>query len=501
MESGRERVAAAASRPDGPLFVARRAPSHGGRPTRPTIVGVVTIESDPTPAGLAFEPSAIRRLRFTGRSMGPTGRVRLHYALDDVETFTETFDIPLAPGVAVDEAAVGPLLDLLHWVAGVSYFKMAAPPEVACETGPPPPAAAALLEALYSEGLGEFAYENRARLPRLPRPVFPRADAPPPAAPERTDPRRVLVPVGGGKDSIVALETVRRSGAEFALFAVNALDPMRRTAQAAGVPLLEVARAMPLDDIRRLNLSGALNGHVPITAIITCVALLTARVNGFDAVALANERSASQGNLVHDGVEVNHQFSKSARAEGLLRAAAAEAVPDVDVFSLLRPASELAIARTFARDLPQYHRAFTSCNRNFRTDPGLRGAEAWCRDCPKCRFVFLVLAPFSDPGTLADVFGGAMLDDDAQSEGFALLTATGGHKPFECVGEEQESLAAVELLADDPRWRDQRVVRHLVAEALDVQGRDPARAEAALRLTDAHHVPPKLAAAVRSFLG
>ena len=461
----------------------------------------MTIASGPTPPTPTFDPSAIRRFRFTQRSIGPTGRVRLEYALDDVETFTETFDLPLAPGAAVDEDAVGPLLDLLHWVAGVSYFKMAAPPEVTCETGAPPPATADLLEALYSEGLGEFAYENRARLPNLPRPVFPRSDAPAVAVPDARDPKRVLVPVGGGKDSIVALETVRRSGAELALFAVNALDPMRRTAQTAGLPLLEVARALPLDDIRRLNLSGALNGHVPITAIIACVALLTAKLNGFDAVALANERSASQGNLVHDGVEVNHQFSKSARAEELLRAAAAEAVPDVDVFSLLRPASELAIARTFARDLPQYHRAFTSCNRNFRTDPGLRGGEAWCRDCPKCRFVFLILAPFSSPDTLADVFGGAMLDDPDQYEGFALLTATGGHKPFECVGEEQESLAAVELLADDERWRDQAVVRRLVADALDVQGRDPARTEAILRLSDEHHVPPKLAAAVGAFLG
>lgn len=461
----------------------------------------MTIASGPTPSKPTFDPAAIRRFRFTGRSIGPTGRVRLEYALDDVETFCETFDLPLAPDVAVDEEAVAPLLDLLHWVAGVSYFKMAAPPEVACETGAPPPAAADLLEALYSEGLGEFAYENRERLPNLPRPAFPRSAAAPVAVPEPRDPKRVLVPVGGGKDSIVALETVRRSGTELALFAVNALDPMRRTAQTAGLPLLEVARALPLDDIRRLNLSGALNGHVPITAIITCVALLTAKLNGFDAVALANERSASQGNLVHDGVEVNHQFSKSARAEGLLRAAAAEAVPDVDVFSLLRPASELAIARAFARDLPQYHRAFTSCNRNFRTDPGLRGGEAWCRDCPKCRFVFLVLAPFSDPDTLADVFGGAMLDDPDQYEGFALLTATGGHKPFECVGEEQESLAAVELLDDDERWRDQAVVRRLVADALEVQGRDAARTAGVLRVSDEHHVPPKLAAAVAAFLG
>ena len=142
-----------------------------------------------------------------------------------------------------------------------------------------------------------------------------------------------------------------------------------------------------------LNRAGALNGHVPITAIVSCVALLTAALNGFDAVAMANERSASAGNLHWDGVEVNHQFSKGLRAERLLAAAAAEAAGDTPrLFSILRPASELAIARAFAR-MERYHGAFTSCNAIFRIDPALRAAS-WCCDCPKCRFVFLALAPF-----------------------------------------------------------------------------------------------------------
>ena len=184
---------------------------------------------------------------------------------------------------------------------------------------------------------------------------------------------------------------------------------------------------------------------MPITAIVTCVALLTAALNGFDTVAMANERSASAGNVEWDGVEVNHQFSKGLRAERLLSAALAEARSRAALFSVLRPASELAIARAFAR-MPPYHAAFTSCNAIFRLDPALR-ASSWCCDCPKCRFVFLALAPFSTPEHLRAVFGRDLLEEDSQFAGFALLTASGGHKPFECVGEEQESLAAIRLLA------------------------------------------------------
>jgi hypothetical protein len=443
-----------------------------------------------------FDPTAFRTFRFLERSLDPsTGTVRLTYGLDDAYVFTEELDLPLPAGRDVDLASIGPSLDLLHWAAGVSYYKTAAPAEVSCETGTPPPATAELLEALYSEGLGEFAVVNG--LDALPRPAFP-GGAPREAAAGADRPLRLLVPVGGGKDSVVALETVRRSGADFRLFSVGDAAPIARTAEIAGVPRLVVRRRLD-PQLRELNAAGALNGHVPITAIVSCVALLTAALHGFTHVALANERSASRGNLVHDGIEVNHQFSKSARVERLLSAAVAEATPDVQVFSLLRPASELAIARAFAR-LPQYHHAFTSCNAVFRLDPQLR-TRSWCTDCPKCRFVFLILAPFFEPDALRDIFGAAMLADERQYEGFALLTATGGHKPFECVGEEEESLAAIGLLAADPRWRDQPVVRRLVDEVLGQHGEDPRRLRDALALSDEHQIPEPLIEHVRAVLG
>src|SRR5438477_374776 len=166
--------------------------------------------------------------------------------------------------------------------------------------------------------------------------------------------------------------------------------PSASTAAVAGLPRL-IARRRLDPALPALNRAGALNGHVPITAIVSCVALLTAALRGFDAVAMANERSASSGNIDWQGVEVNHQFSKGLRAERLLQAALAEIGAGVQSFSVLRPASELAIARAFAGMAP-YHRAFTSCNAIFRTDPALR-ASSWCCDCPKCRFVFLALAP------------------------------------------------------------------------------------------------------------
>ena len=453
--------------------------------------------ADATRAEPLFDPGAFQTFRFLHRELDARGRVRLRYGLDDALTFTEEFDLPLTDGPlsAEQRRRVEPLLSLLHWVAGVSYFKTAAPPLLSCETGDPPPAVAALLEATYSEGLAEFAYTNA--LPALPRPAFPRGRAPVPEA-EPGEPARVLVPVGGGKDSAVALEIVRRSGAELALFSVGDAEPIARTVAVAGLDHL-IARRRLDPGLPALNRSGALNGHVPITAIVSCVALLTAALGGFDAVAMANERSASSANLMWDGVEVNHQFSKGLRAERLIAAALAESAGGLQIFSVLRPASELAIARAFAR-MGRYHEAFTSCNAIFRLDPRLRAAS-WCCDCPKCRFVFLALAPFSEPEHLRALFGADLLEQESQFEGFALLTATGGHKPFECVGEEQESIAAIRLLAEDERWREHAVVARLVAEVLPAhppEDGDPARV---LALSEEHRVPPGLMEEVRAVLG
>ena len=205
----------------------------------------------------AFDPAAYETFRFLGRDIDAGGHVTLSYALDDAVTFVEELTIPLpAPiGPAERERADG-LLSLLHWVAGVSYFKTALPRRVLCEHVPPSPAVADLLEALYSEGLAELAFENR--LGELPRPRFPRA-APPAAGPAHQPgraPRRVLVPVGGGKDSAVAIELVRRGDGEVALFSVGEAPAIARTVAVAGLPWLAARRRLD-PQLAELNRDGA----------------------------------------------------------------------------------------------------------------------------------------------------------------------------------------------------------------------------------------------------
>jgi len=318
------------------------------------------------------------------------------------------------------------------------------------------PAAVPFLRDLYTLGLGEFAYRNdlphvlelRPDVAAAVQPLPPAGGAEPPHRPLVSRP---LVNVGGGKDSIVSIEATRAAGLDPVLFAVNPNRVIDGVFAASGLPALSARRRLdPL--LFALNADGrAYNGHIPVTAINSLISVATGVLHGLGPVLMSNERSASSPNTVWHGVEINHQWSKSLAAEaGLAVALAAHAGLPGGYFSLLRPFSELHIARMFA-PVDRYDPVVTSCNRAFL----LHGGTArWCGDCPKCRLVFLALAPFVDRPRLVGIFGKDMLTDTTQIPGYLELAGIDAHKPFECVGEVEESLIAVQLLreagADDP---------------------------------------------------
>jgi hypothetical protein len=215
-----------------------------------------------------------------------------------------------------------------------------------------------------------------------------------------------------------------------------------------------------------MNRHGAWNGHIPVTAINSCILLVAAVLYGYDSIAFANERSASAATLEYEGQQVNHQWSKSLAFEQVLRAYAhTHVAADLDYFSLLRPFSELAVTRAFARLGASYFDAFSSCNRNFRI-LGPRPADRWCGQCPKCHFVFLALAPFMPKPRLLSIFGRNLLDDDSQAAGFDALMEYREHKPFECVGEGAEARAAMATLAQRAEWREDALVTRFRTEIL-----------------------------------
>jgi UDP-N-acetyl-alpha-D-muramoyl-L-alanyl-L-glutamate epimerase len=416
---------------------------------------------------VSFDPSRVETFRILPPEFdASTGVARLHFAFDDEQHFTETFVFPVTGdrvgGNSSIREAVERALFLLSLAAGVSYYKAAVPPVVRIESGSVTDAELALVRSLYFHGLGEFAFVNKLDLRDRPRFEVETIAAREPVSLELS--RRSLVAVGGGKDSCVSVETMRAGGEPVLPASVNTARPIVDVMRASGLPSVHVERKLD-PELFRLNAEGAYNGHIPVTAIVSLALVTAAILEDCDAVVMSNERSASVGNVEHHGVMVNHQYSKSLEAEELLAGVVRASIsPQIDYFSLLRPLAELEITRRFAR-MTRYHDAFTSCNRAFRIDESRR-TERWCGDCPKCRFVYLALAPFVSRARLTEIFGKDVLDDATQIPGYDELIGWNAFKPFECVGEVEESVAAFLLLNEQAEWSDAKVLRHFVDDVL-----------------------------------
>lgn len=380
------------------------------------------------------------------------------YELDG-RTFTEvvTFE-----GVeTLRTPAVRAVGELWFLLAGLSYYKAGAPRRVDVGSTPLGGKGRRLLETAIREGLAEFAFTNELSLDDVvivggveTNVVVPVVDA-----------NRVLVPFGGGIDSVVTTAQLN-ARLDQALFVVSPASgrfaPLEAT---AAVTRREIVRATRVLDEQILRGDDAFfNGHVPVTAMVTLLAAVAALASGRGGVVMSNEHSSSAINLRWRDLDVNHQWSKSWDAEQLLAEALGERVGDAFVVgSFLRDRSEIWVAQVFS-ELTSYHHVFRSCNRAFSQRLENR-LETWCGECDKCLFINLMLAPFLSRATLGDIFHHEPLSDPAREDQLRVLVGEGtSFKPFECVGDPDESAVALARVAKMSEWANVEFVRALANE-------------------------------------
>jgi hypothetical protein len=415
-----------------------------------------------------FDPKAFSALMIDGFDV-TDGAFAGHYTLrgfdpaDDV-SFSEAVDF----GTALPKPPDDRLLRLLALTCAPSYYKAAAPPRIEIAF-PTFDFERAYLRELIAGGLGEFAYRNELPEALTPDVTGPQAGATSSGV-EDDDwdgARTPLVPVGGGKDSVVTIEALKRHGLRPMLFSVNKFDPIDRCIEVSGLDSTHVTRSID----RRLidvNGDGAYNGHVPVTAINSVIGLIVADANGLGPVVLSNERSSNVGNVSWMGRDINHQWSKSISYETLLRNTLSQYGMNPDrYFSLLRGLSESEIADRF-RTSPEYFRVFISCNRPFALDAGRRGAS-WCGHCPKCLFVFVLMGPRLGRAEVEAIFGHNLFADNDNRPGFSDIVGLGAHKPFECVGEYYEAAESLLSIVDDDDWRGLPLVEGFRARRTELE--------------------------------
>lgn len=406
---------------------------------------------------LQFRPDDYESFSIDSWSYDPTkAQLKLDYSLDDQLSFSEIFvfgsgPLPVPPGL---ELAFNCACNLLHLIAGVSYYKSAVPPKITVKSQELDPQTSDFLTQVYKNGLAEFAYRNRLDLNQL---KFP---ATIPQSKNLRTPCKlnsgIVVPIGGGKDSLVTVELLKQSGLLFKTFVLGDFELIDQLLANLNLPSIKIGRKID-SKLFELNRLGAYNGHVPISAIIAACLPVAGILHGFDTAVLSNERSADLPNLVVGDCQVNHQYSKTLEFEEAFRKNLDRSLGGAfRYFSLLRPLSELSIAQIFAQN-SAYDTLFSSCNRNFSLTSEVN--RRWCLECPKCYSTFICLAPFCSPERMCKIFGANLLEQSSAIELIEELIGVRGIKPFECVIDSGEARAAFQRLTQLPEWQEFPVVR------------------------------------------
>jgi hypothetical protein len=363
---------------------------------------------------------------------------------------------------SLDTPAVRAIAELWFLVAGLSYYKAGAAKKVDLGSTPVGEHGRRLFKAALRNGLGEFAYRNEIFLDDV---VIVGGGETSQYSP-LVDTSRVLTPFGGGIDSVVTV-TQLNPDLEQALFIVSPasgrFEPLEATAAATGLAIVRARRE--LDPQILSGDESFFNGHVPVTTMVTLLAVVAGVASGRGGVVMSNEHSSSAPNILWYDQEINHQWSKSWVAEELIGDAVRERIGDEFVVaSFLRDRSELWVAKIFAGQR-KFHHVFRSCNRAF-TQASDERARNWCGKCDKCLFIDLILAPFLSRAALLEIFASEPVADPALHDQLRALVGVGlDHKPFECVGDPDESAVALQRMSELEEWADVAFIGELATLA------------------------------------
>ncbi len=388
--------------------------------------------------------------------------VKFYFSLNDEYFFTPSFEIAKRKFYDFNNLGnnqIDTILFNIGMIELISYWKLACPKKVYITPFRLSEEQIKWWKKLYFNGLGEFFYLNGIKENvddfmeiicesdiSLNKINIPLSDA-------------TLVPVGGGKDSVVTLELLKNKLPVIPLI-INPRGATNECVKVAGFSEEQVAVIKRTLDptMLRMNNEGFLNGHTPFSAMLAFYTLLIGFATNSKYIALSNESSANEPTVPDS--EINHQYSKSIAFENDFRYYVNKYISsDIEYFSFLRPLNEIQIASLFSRN-KDYYKVFKSCNAGSKTD-------SWCGKCPKCLFTYLIMSPFISQEDLINIFGKDLLNDNDLQPILKQLKGEADVKPFECVGTIEEVNACLNFSQQTTDNRQQTSITLTIDDLLN----------------------------------
>ena len=406
--------------------------------------------------------------------------IDFNYSTDDLNgneiSFSETLNLngTIIPAGLKQDTEMHSILQSLHIALGINYYKPFIPKKIVTPYGLDSEAVD-FWQSAYRDGLGEFCYLNNIDPGLIGNFKVGTISDPPraikPATSTAGEQVRVVTGIGGGKDSLVAVEMIKEvttvvQGGFICESVSTNNQPRRKVADKTGLATTIFTR-VPDQKLAEIRGSGnAYRGHTPASVIIAWAGILCCKLTDARYFIVANENSSNEANVHWKGRDINHQWTKTMEFERLLNSRLERQGIYIGYFSIVRPFNELLISKMFVDKGASYFSTFFSCNKGSSKKTGL-----WCGQCAKCASSTLLLSPFMSVDKLTRIIGRNMLNDPDLTSMFMDLLGLGEVKPFDCVCTYDEALVIVKLLSSKDGYKDLPVVKAL-ASSIDLEGID-----------------------------
>lgn len=417
-----------------------------------------------------------------------TGEASFEYELihkGETFRFSEMLNFPLKNLILPPEKLLNKMLDSLHLVFGMNYWKLFCPKVLNLPHIKLSKTEADFWNRVYTKGLAEFFYKNEIDFRDLLNFPFTETES---VAIYYPRGKRSLVGIGGGKDSIVTAELLKKQAKPFTPLIINSHQIQKNIVQKLDTESIIIDHKIDPLLLTLNKRADSYNGHVPVSAQYAFIGLIAALFYDYSYFIVSNEHSANYGNTFYLGEEINHQWSKSLEFEKMLQEYMREFITaDIIYFSLLRQMSELKITEQFVRH-QDYFPLFSSCNKNFRIKDSLKD-RLWCGECPKCAFVFTMLAAFLKKEELLSIFGENLFAKEALLDTFKALLGVVSVKPWECVGTPKEVKVAFGSAQKSGEYTDDLIMRFFKQAVLPGIHNFSELEKQVLTLSGAHAIP------------
>lgn len=320
----------------------------------------------------------------------------------------------------------------------ISYWKAACSPVIKIQVGNLNNQQLDWWHDLIIRGMGEFFYQNQIDFTQKDFLAF-HIKSSSSSAPllSISQKKSYLTLVGGGKDSVVAIEALKKANLNQSLFFLNPTPAGLKVADQSGIKETFAIKRQIDKKLLKLNQKGYLNGHTPFSAYLAFLSILVAGLFKFKHIVVSNERSADEANLEYLNHQINHQYSKTFQFEKKFKQYQQKYLTSsIKYFSLARPLWEIQISKIFTQ-FPQYFSSFLSCNQGQKQNQ-------WCCQCPKCLSSFILFYPFLDSKT-TQIFSKNLYKDFSLKPLLLKLTQKDKIKPFECVATREEIIIGLYL--------------------------------------------------------